>query len=428
MTSQHDGHPVAYVIPAAQAEDHISHAKNGKYDWTTGSGDHHGENLDFVHRHSPQTAKYVLLGKPGANKRIDCHPWVPYMLAKPGRGRVIFVMEGALKTDSCISEGEATFGVPSVTMWDHREVAMAVRWTQEIGNPNKPFIVIPDADWFCNDQVDRQALLLRSCIRMAGAEAYIAAPPVWAMWQRECSCKPIGEIRFVSDPASRRGGICVRCGGYLKGKDDYRAAGGLLDDLVIHGRESPRARIHAHAEHLPVRADRRRRAARALEGLSLHANDPKRDVGENRVERLPPGALSLPLGTLARVMGEIRTRVVVETLADLSDALDIVDGSLDTTKTAWMRVDDRTGFIKCFPVIDWASRPTIVVKPQFQACEPSSRTVGEVSRCGAGFVEFIPDLPTWPGPKVQPRKGAMEGASHEHGIRAAAKPGSPTSP
>ena len=349
------GRLFGYVISAERAEDHIARSKNVAYDPAEGTGDHNGVNPDFVHKHAPHAAKYLLFGD---NKRIDCHPWVPPMIKKAPR--VLFVMEGTLKNDACVSIGEAVLSVPSVTLWEPREVAYAVRWIREV-DPDKTFIIIPDADWFSNPLVERQALLLRSCIRRAGAaRAFIAAPPVWEE-MHECKCNP---CKWMAS------GVCLTCGGYLKGVDDWRGVYGDIDDLMVLGREAP-FWISAWTDCLNVRSDRRRRAMYALEGLSLHANyDPE--------SKVPLGGHSRPIGTLTRIMGGIRTRAVVDTLRDLSGALEI-DGSLETEVKEWASVDHDTGQVRIVRVLDWITRPTIVVKPAFRAEDPVSVLVQTLS-------------------------------------------------
>jgi hypothetical protein len=130
---------------------------------------HDGVNVNGVHVHEPEAAKYILLGD---NRRIDVHPWAMRFL--PRARRVFFVLEGTLKNDAVLSAGEAVFSVPSVTLWDPRELGrFAQRYLQ-----NKVVFIVPDADWHMNPAVYRQALLVRSCIRRQGVEAHVAAPPI----------------------------------------------------------------------------------------------------------------------------------------------------------------------------------------------------------------------------------------------------------
>ena len=392
-----------YVISAGEVERHINRVKEEPYDPATGEGDHHGDNPDFVHKHAPHKAKYVLFGD---NKRIDVHPWVPKMLKKAKR--VLFVMEGTPKNDSCVSAGEAVISVPSVTLWDANEVAGAVRWVRTI-NPDAPFVVVPDADGIFNSNVRRQALFLRSCIRRNGAQAYIAAPYAEEDID-ECKCTPFStgagsltraELAGLESPgdylrevhrrlietngASYVRGVCLDCGGYFKGCDDWRFADGMIDMMVIGGREAPVTRIAVEMiERMRVPAGRRplsmrRRAFWALEGLSLHANyDPKEKIrigGSD--EDLPIGGIYLPLRMLARVMGTY-PEAVVETLLDLADAVEI-RGSLETKVKPWAHIDESTGEIRVSIVRDWKERPSIVVNPDFQADEPRPQLLGEIT-------------------------------------------------
>jgi hypothetical protein len=396
---------LGYVVSAEEVERHIDRAKPGEgpYDPATGEGDHQGKNPDFVHKHAPHKAKYVLFGD---NKRIDVHPWVPRMLEKAKR--VLFVMEGTLKNDSCVSAGEAVISVPSVTLWNPQEVTGAVTWIRSI-NPAAPFVVVPDADGIFNPNVRRQALLLRSCLRRNGAWAYIAAPYA-EKDLHECECKPFSTgagsltraelaglgsaedyLREVyhrlaeTNGTSYVRGVCLDCGGYFKGADDWRFADGMIDMMVVGGREAPEARIVKECiERMRVPAGRkpqsmRRRGFWALEGLSVHANydhDQKIRV-DGADENLPIGGLFLPLPMLTRVMG-IYTKAAVETLQDLGDAVEIF-GSLETEIRPWAHVDESTGEIRISVVRDWKERPMIVVKPDFQADEPRPVLLGEIT-------------------------------------------------
>lgn len=165
-----------------------------------------------MHPHRSK-AKYLRFGRA---RRIDCHPWTLCRLSQVNR--VLFVMEGTLKADTMLSAGEAVFSVPRVTLWDPAEASYLVRLVRELDpEHSKPFIVIPDADWFSNPLVDREALFLRSAMRRAGADAYVAAPPT-GLLRIPCTCKPVGR---AIDTA---GVICGSCAGYLKGVDDFRGA------------------------------------------------------------------------------------------------------------------------------------------------------------------------------------------------------------
>jgi hypothetical protein len=300
--------PKLRVLTGLERDQHVDRAKSAEpYDPETGIGDHHGVNVDFVHPHAPEAAKYVLFGNkkkgdPADNTRIDVHPWALKLL--PESRRVFFVLEGTLKNDAVLSTGEAVFSVPSVTLWDPRELR---RFAQQFLQDKIVFIV-PDADWYLNPAVDRQALLVRSVIRREGISAHIAAPPIEGL----------------------KDGI--------KGVDDFLGFGeGAIAGLIVRGREAPIDRIMDFA--LRSTSRRRRRTRFALEGLSLHA-------GSN-------GRFDVPMGTLARFMGT-RKPSVVEVIEDLAGAVD-VEGSLETKIEEWREAK----------VMDWVERPSIIIKPEF---------------------------------------------------------------
>jgi hypothetical protein len=260
------GLPRKFVLPEERADGHIRRA-------------HDGVNVEVVHMHEPEEAKYVLLGD-GANKRIDLHPLSAALL--PEADRVFFVLEGALKNDAVLSAGEAVFSVPSVTLWDLSELRRFVPLLR-----GKTIIVVPDSDWEANPLVGQQALFVRTALRHFALDAYIAAPPV-EFYEAE------GE----------------------KGVDDWLGRGGTLEGLVLHGREVPEAVTQWIAWFTELR---NMRLQYALEGLSLHADDAGRHLRS--------------LGALARIMG-MQKRDVPRALEDLNEAV-VVHGSTETEVKIW---------------------------------------------------------------------------------------------
>ncbi len=325
--------PRVLVLTGLAAENHIGKGKLAAYDPETGEGRHGGVNVEVVHRHPPEPAKYVLLGE---GKRIDLHPRALKLL--PSAERVFFVLEGALKNDAVLSAGECVFSVPSVTLWGPAELrALAVRLRGKI------VFIVPDADWFHNRQVDQQALLVRTLLRRCGVETHIAAPPVKDL-QQECLCSS----------ARIHNGSCETCGGFLKGADDYLAAGGTIDGLSIRGREAPRIRMQRlnvwdHQGRTPG-------ARRAMEGLSLHAE--------------ADGTHYRSLGRLARIMS-VDKRGVVGALNDLRKLRAITTrGSLEVAMTEWNGVK----------VNEWRERPAVVVEPKYRAVEDPTHLLGDFWR------------------------------------------------
>jgi hypothetical protein len=284
-----------------------------------------------------QTSTYKVKD-PHANlaKRIDVHP-LAESLFESARC-VYFVIEGCLKADAILSRGEAVFSVPSVTLWDAPEL-------EEFASAyllGKFVVIVPDADWFKNGAVESQALMCRSALRKLGIAAVVAAPP-----------QDFGR----------------------KGVDDFLAAEGVLDDLIVFGRERPhalkawptetrRSQERIHMGHLPtwlihrlriqadgtetgkyVRHDRLKRNVDVLDASALHAGF--------------DGTLCGSLTRLAGVMGvdEHQVRRAVEELRD-AGALTAV-GSLETVRGSWRGeyYDWRE---------DWEQRPTLVLHPDLR--------------------------------------------------------------
>jgi len=308
--------PRALVLSGDTLEAHLGKSRNTRYDPVTGEGDHRGVDVEGVHFHAPRSAKYVLLGD---NQRFDLHPWALERLAKAER--VFFVLEGALKNDAVLSAGEAVFSVPSVTLWDPTELREFVRTFLQ----DKTVYVVPDADWFHNPAVDRQAIYVREIIRGQGLQAHIAAPPTDGL----------------------ESGI--------KGVDDFLGVGGgVIDGLVVRGKEAPHDRIAAWGLTKPYSDS----SVKALRGLSLHAD------GEGRIY--------VPVGTLAKVVGTTNYSRVVPLLDRISDAIEI-DGDLEILTVE--RTNPKTQ--KVHRISEWKVRPRITVRPEFRA-EESVCTIDEL--------------------------------------------------
>jgi len=160
-------------------------------------------------------------------RRIDIHPFAQGLL--PSAERVFFVIEGKLKNDAIltyiIEHGlrASVVNVPSVWQWDAAELdAFASRHLR-----GKHVVIVPDSDWFANDQVDTPAMLFRSRLWKLGVRTHIAAPPY--------EPPPAGENK----PA-------------LNGIDDFLAAGGDLGSMVVRDVDLPPADAGASAPRSPV--------------------------------------------------------------------------------------------------------------------------------------------------------------------------------
>jgi Domain of unknown function (DUF3854) len=315
-----------YTLEAMQRNGHIARDKN--------PDDHAGVNNVAVHCHIPQ-GKYLFC--PGADhaKRLDLHPLALPLLESAER--VFFVIEGCLKADAVLSQGEAVFSVPSVTLWDAPELPEFIATYLQ----GREVVIVPDADWYENRAVLTQAMLCRSFLRRHGLGALVAAPPIEGVKEG------------------------------IKGVDDFLAAGGNLNDLVVIEREVEAGRLakflwertpkievlgrELRAGRLPGEArrrDGRNRNAEVVEALALHA-----DVN---------GRYAAPLRTMARVM-RVPIKKVTRAIDDLLDCGAItVDRPLRTQSGVWRgNYFDRAE--------EWVDRPTITVHPDLRAtmtCRP----------------------------------------------------------
>lgn len=347
-----------FVMGEEVARSHIERTKGDRYDAKTGEGDHHCKNVRGWHKHAPRRAKYVNFGP---NQRIDVGPDGLESIERAYRvgelDGVLFVLEGKLKHLSCESNGWRVVSVASVTLWHPDEVRELASWARD-QTPGTTFYIGPDADWANFERnhgaVFRQATYVQTIFREQGVEAFILAPPC-PEGAPECDCKP-GE---VGDD-----GLCARCGGYLKGFDDWYAAGGSTNDLVVLDRRAPEAEIAAFVGSLAISHQRKARTARALRGLSLH------DLSDRDL-------LDVPLKTLQRIMALRKPKDVPEVLRDLTGALD-VSGSLEVEKCLWWNEEKN----RYYTVSDWTKRPLIVLREEFRASERTVR-VGDLRRGAA---------------------------------------------
>jgi hypothetical protein len=294
--------PPQRIMFGVRADSHVN-AIGEPYDQETGEGEHNGQPIDVVHRHAPREAKYVLLGE---GSRLDLHPLARRLL--PKAEVVFFVLEGTPKTDAVISAGGVAIGVPSVTCWDEGELcAFAHEHLQ-----GKTVLIVPDADWATNWQVERQALKIRTLLRRRAIEAHVCAPP--------------------------HDGLP-----FYKGIDDHLGAGLTLGDLAIEGREPPIDRIREAVGN--VRYQRRERAAHAIEDLSLYADE--------------SGRLELSFLSLKRLLGYRHSHQFVRLLESIAHTLTIERGSLATVQ--------RPTFYGRFTETVWQETPTIKLDDYYRA-------------------------------------------------------------
>jgi hypothetical protein len=169
----------------------------------------HGAGTSEEHRRKPHdepegtTHAHMKRDKDRENKRelrIDVHPASLRML-QGGAPRAFFSIEGSIKADAILSQGEPAFAVPSVTMWPAPELE---RFAQRYLWPSTRTYVVPDADWSDKPDVALQAFVCVDVLRGYGVEAAVAAVPR---------------------------------GAGAKGVDDFLADRGRLDKLMAYRRE-----------------------------------------------------------------------------------------------------------------------------------------------------------------------------------------------
>jgi hypothetical protein len=116
--------------------------------------DHGGVNTQTVHW-KDDSAKYIFPLGDGA-KRLDVNPlaWPLFV----GASRVFFCLEGCIKADAILSAWVAVFSVPSVTLWQARELTGFLTYLR-----GKEVIIVCDADWYENPAVYYMAM--RCCER-----------------------------------------------------------------------------------------------------------------------------------------------------------------------------------------------------------------------------------------------------------------------
>jgi hypothetical protein len=167
------------MVPETEVHTHCidwtSHVANAAY-----LPEHAQHDPLGPHTHA-QYAKYVYVsGGKVVNERverpakvIDVHPLALPLIQAGGR-RCFFALEGLLKNDSILSQGEPVFNCGSVTLWDDPALEdFANEWLRRF----ETVVVVPDSDWIGNEQVADQARRVLERLGEWGIRAIIAAPP-----------------------------------------------------------------------------------------------------------------------------------------------------------------------------------------------------------------------------------------------------------
>ncbi|MFI5387091.1 MAG: hypothetical protein ACHQ50_13340 [Fimbriimonadales bacterium] len=311
----------------------------------------HGKDRDGWHWH------WDWVKDPDQNlaKRIDVHP-IALGLFRNAPRRVHWPMEGCIKSDAVLTEileeglAESVLSVPSVTLWDAKELPEVARNLR-----GQQIVLSVDADGGVNPRVMTQARLFQTVLTQLGCTALVTAPPFGA-WLKDHN---------------------------LKGDDDHLAAGGKLEDLEVLGLDPSRELdefVEDRGRHLQYRVQRR--LPRLVHSLSMHATEgrftasipalarvlePGRDWSAFRYWRKP---IEIDDTVKARAMQRHRnTDLVKEIQRDLDVLEEIgairVEGNRETARKFWRGKEG------------WRdSKPTIVIDRQLRATE-SRRKLGK---------------------------------------------------
>lgn len=315
-------------------------------------------------------AKYVHCPGEGQASRLDMHPDAVSLFSDATR--VFFGIEGCVKEDAMLSQGEAVFSVPACWQWRVPEMAaFADKYLA-----GKVVFIVPDGDWAKNWQVRSAAIQCSSYLRGFGLErVFVAAPP----------------------PELLDDGI--------KGVDDFLGAGYSLDDMVVIGREIPKT-FEQWATKIARegRVDGAARDAEVLQALSLSAGITEDRNGE-RVELDGEAYKSIKpmIGMVAAAnpkkphMEPKKIRQAIESLSKrpglTSEKAITISGSTETEEAGeeWLLLDgvlpttvtedDSRGraWGHAYPrPYDWKSRPRITIAPELRARELEPVRVGDL--------------------------------------------------
>jgi hypothetical protein len=308
---QRHPHPHTYDVILSRSAEKDWHAKaahiiNKRY--------HDGVDRDGEHPH-PKRVKDKTMN---LARRLDVHPWA---MEKIRAAEVIFfVLEGCLKADSVLAKGAAVFSVPSVSLWDCKELKDFTKTYLQ----DKGIVVVCDADWAQKEQVIAQARLCHATLGQFGVgTVHIAAPPIGG------DRKPL-----------------VENGKELKGVDDFLGAGHGLGELQTVDYYLSPATLEAIDRLVEERYRQAGQAAynsAVLKSMALFAG--------------PKGLLPSSMGMTARAMGpDFERRRVTEAIKQLKAWGAVTyDGELIERRNYW---SDR---------LDWQDVEPIIIAEQYRA-------------------------------------------------------------
>jgi hypothetical protein len=216
------------TVPGTEVHVHsiswTKHEENAEYDL-----DHQqqSEPREHAHRHR-EYAKYVYVSKGKVidqraerpAKVVDVHPAAMPLIQAGGR-RCFFALEGLLKNDAILTQGEPVLNCGSVTLWDDPALGL---FATEFLKRFETVVIVPDSDWLGNEHVATQAMRLQDRLGEHGVSAIIAAPaPTCSQQTGNPACI---HPHKASDPSGRT------TPEHKNGVDDWLGSGRSLDQMI----------------------------------------------------------------------------------------------------------------------------------------------------------------------------------------------------
>jgi hypothetical protein len=297
---------------------------------------HHGVEVTGKHQHTSRVKDLTS----NLAARIDMHPDAIKKFDVDKQRRAFFAIEGCLKADAILSQGEAVLSVPSVTLWNCPELSAVIAHYLR----GRLVVIVPDSDWSDIGMVVTQARLLQTRLRRESVHAQIAAPPPGRRLAN-------GNLEKV-------------------GVDDFLHDGGRLDDLEVIDR-LPSPHLKQFAENVPGRPERGQRAYDVLWALSMHAD----------MEGWYRGSVRL----LARIMNLEAKRGRLDVVRDPNDikrararlVKRLQNGMRDLKELGAIDYDNLEIQQGRFG-LDWEERKAaaIIIRQDLRAIDESRRTLG----------------------------------------------------
>jgi hypothetical protein len=142
-------------------------------------------------------------------------------LIQAGGRRCFFALEGLLKNDAILTQGEPVLNCGSVTLWDDQALA---DFATEFLRGFEKVVIVPDSDWLGNEHVAAQAIRLQERFREYGISAIVAAPAA------RCSNHTGNPACIHPDRPSDPSGRTTT--EHKNGVDDWLGSGRSLDKMI----------------------------------------------------------------------------------------------------------------------------------------------------------------------------------------------------